>query len=273
MKALLIKYPLASFTAMAFAISWVMWLPVIFSGPEALFWVTFFFILGGMGPFAASLVIIFLSGDQQQSQTFKQRLFLWRVPARWYAVVLLLPIAIVAASCSLLLLLGEGFEISADLPPVWVYPFILLYMGFLGGGLEEPGWRGFALPRLLARYSPAASGLILGVIWAFWHLPLFLAPSLAQKDIPVGLFILTGVALSIIFTWAYLATGGSIPMAIILHAGINAALNWYPMSAETMELFLPVTLVAMLASVLFVLFSGQFRKGLPGGQGQTPGNP
>ncbi len=139
MKSLLVKYPLASFIVMAFAISWVMWLPVIFSGPEAPFWVTFFLILGGMGPFAASLLIIVLSGDDHQSQTFKQRLFLCRLPARWYAVALLLPIAIVAASYFLLLLLGGRFVSSADLPPVWVYPLILLYMGLLRFHCVGPG--------------------------------------------------------------------------------------------------------------------------------------
>lgn len=260
MKSILFKYPFVSFTVMAFVISWVMWLPVIFSGPEMPFWVGIFHILGGLGPLTASLLMISLSGDKEQLQLFKKSLFLWRLPVRWYLIVLLLPIGMVFAAYFVLVLMGETFQsIVVGLPSIWLYPLMLIFMGILGGGLEEPGWRGFALPKLLARYSPVKASLILGVIWACWHLPLFLAPSLAQSNIPVGLFILTGIALSVIFAWSYLATGGSILITIILHAGINAALNWYPLKVSNVEPFLPITIVAILTAVLLIFCSPYLR--------------
>jgi len=258
MKSLLVKHPLLSYTIMAFVFSWVLWIPVVFSGPEMPFWVSIFHNLGGLGPFAAALIMIRSSNNPEESQTFKQRLLRWQLPIKWYAVVLLLPLGIIAASYLALVLMGGSLQGLSGLPPVWAYPLMLLFMVLLGGGLEEPGWRGYALPKLLSRYSPLSASLMLGVVWAFWHLPLFWSSSTSQSSIPLTLFVLTGIGFSVIFSWCYLYTNGSILMAIILHGGINAALNWFPMGTNTVEPFLPITIVVVLVSTVLALLSPQF---------------
>jgi uncharacterized protein len=104
---------------------------------------------------------------------------------------------------------------------------------FMGGPLaEEPGWRGFALPRLQRRYGPLQGTLLLGVLWACWHLPHFLTP--AQHGGPgtgfatfaanFPIFVLLATALAIIFTWVFNHTEGSLLIAILMHTSVNANL-------------------------------------------------
>lgn len=86
---------------------------------------------------------------------------------------------------------------------------------------EEAGWRGFLLPYLLRRYSPVTSSLIVGVIWAVWHLPNFLMPSYPHYGLPFSAFLLMTIAFSMLFTWFHLKTNGSLVIAIIFHAALN----------------------------------------------------
>jgi membrane protease YdiL (CAAX protease family) len=86
---------------------------------------------------------------------------------------------------------------------------------------EEVGWRGFLLPYLLQRYSPMTSSLIVGIIWAVWHLPNFLLPSYPHHGSPFSAFLLMTIAFSMLFTWFHLKTDGSLLIAIIFHAALN----------------------------------------------------
>jgi uncharacterized protein len=87
----------------------------------------------------------------------------------------------------------------------------------LGGAWEEPGWRGYALPLLLRRHSALVASAVLGVIWALWHLPLFLTGLVPWPDAALVF------ALSFVFTAVYLRTAGSVLIAFLLHASINGA--------------------------------------------------
>jgi uncharacterized protein len=258
-KAWMNRYPVLSFAVTAYIISWSLWLPVVLAGPTMPPWVTVFHILGGFGPFAAALIILFVGEDKARIQEYMKSLCRWQLPLRWYISALLIPVGIVLAAMALLLLLNRSLPGLAELPPLWVLPLMLVYMTLLGGGLEEPGWRGFALPRLLGRYQPLTASLILGITWGFWHLPLFLAPSVSQSNIPVSLFMSTGVGLSVLFSWFYLKTEGSTFMAVILHAAFNTMLNWYPLHPAKIEPFLPLTLVVTCIALAIAVFSPHFR--------------
>ncbi len=259
MKSFLVRFPIVSYVILAFTISWTLWLPVVFSGPEMLVAVSVFHILGGLGPFAAALIMLKFSVDHEESRTFKQCLFRWRFPLKWYALVLFMPFGLLVFSYLVLFIIGGSFTGVADLPPLWMYPLLFLYMTVLGGGLEEPGWRGYALPRLLARFNPLTASLVLGIIWAFWHLPLFWSQSTSQGNTPLGLFVLSGVALSVIFTWSYLYTRGSTFLIIILHGGVNTSLNWFPMGENNVQPFLPFTMVVVLIAILLAICSPALR--------------
>src|SRR5215211_3876081 len=104
------------------------------------------------------------------------------------------------------------------------YPPIFLFAG--GPVFEEIGWRGFALPRLQLLHGPLVGSLLLGVLWALWHLPLFLIPSWDTPHgslLDVALFIIWAVAITVIFTWVFNNTKGSVLLAILAHGSVNSA--------------------------------------------------
>jgi membrane protease YdiL (CAAX protease family) len=102
---------------------------------------------------------------------------------------------------------------------LYMLPFTLVTdTGPIG---EEFGWRGFALPFLLRRRPPLAAALILGVIWAFWHLPAFFIPTLTQYKLSFLVFVPNSVALSVIMTWLYRRNGGDMLLMILVHLMAN----------------------------------------------------
>jgi CAAX protease family protein len=103
---------------------------------------------------------------------------------------------------------------------------IYVYVLFLGGALgEEPGWRGFALPRLQTMHGPLLGSLILGPLWALWHLPLFWTPWNELTVFNVVVFVLTTTCLAIMYTWVFNNTKGSVLMAILIHASFNGSVT------------------------------------------------
>jgi uncharacterized protein len=139
--------------------------------------------------------------------------------------------------------------------------FVLLFFGLiganatLGGGLEEIGWRGFALPQLQASLDAFTASLAIGVIWMVWHAPLFVVPGAVQSDLPVLPFVVQGIALAVVFTWLYNSTHGSLLLAVLLHGFFNAWLStvWLlrddidPLTLWVMEILVCVIAVGVVA--------------------------
>jgi membrane protease YdiL (CAAX protease family) len=98
-------------------------------------------------------------------------------------------------------------------------PAILVSTPFQAG--EEIGWRGYALPRLAARFGLARASLVLGVLWAFWHLPQFYIADADSYHQSFGVWAAQVVAMSVAFAWLYARTGGSLLLVMLLHAAIN----------------------------------------------------
>jgi membrane protease YdiL (CAAX protease family) len=112
----------------------------------------------------------------------------------------------------------------AGLRAGWTVPVLLLqvfYQFFSGPFSEEAGWRGFALPRLEAKYNALVSSLILGVVWTFWHLPLFYVPGQAQMSIPMPIYLLLCVSVTTYLTWLYNNTRGSLVITVLGHWAFN----------------------------------------------------
>jgi len=123
--------------------------------------------------------------------------------------------------------------------PGGVNPWVLLVPVFLLGGLlggpfgEEPGWRGFALAKLQSRYSALVASLILGVLWGVWHLPFFFIKGTTQSTTPFLLFALSTVANSILITWVYNHTRGSVLLTLLFHNALNITALYLPLSLWT----------------------------------------
>jgi membrane protease YdiL (CAAX protease family) len=147
------------------------------------------------------------------------RMVRWRVGFRWYAVALLLPVGIaLVATSSNVFLLGARAPSSAELggwSDLFTLFFILLLVPGMGGAWEEPGWRGFALPSLQAGRSALVASLILGAVWALWHLPLLATGQMGGWD------VVNIMGSTIVLTWVFNGTGGSVLIVMLLHAMNN----------------------------------------------------
>jgi membrane protease YdiL (CAAX protease family) len=189
----------------------------------------------------------------------------------WYGVVLLGPVLLYLATLALEVALGGqppslGALIGA-LPTVLIYAALMVV--FVGIG-EEVGWRGYALPALQARYGALLASVVLGTMWALWHLPLFFNPDMFYSNMPFVVQLALQVPLAILFTWVFNSTGGSVLMAILLHAMINASGQlWKAMpeysvepasaaeaAAATTHMNLMFAMVMGVAAVVVVLVYG-----------------
>ena len=199
-------HQIVSFFLLAYAISWSLWGIAALGGGQVVF------LMGGLGPLVSALVIIRISG--RSVREWLRCLLVWRVSPGYYAIALLLPAAIFAVINLILFALGYTLNFSLVLGVAPGYLGTFLMVATVGGGFEEPGWRGFALPRLQARRSPLVSTLLLGLAWGIWHIPLYG---------PVGFVV--PMILAFLYTWLYNRTG-SILLCLLLHASFTPAQNF-----------------------------------------------
>ena len=165
-------------------------------------------------------------------------------PVRWYWFVVALGLypAIILLGNTVSSLIGlPRLAHQATGPWYWLLLdalFMFLYVMVGGGGLEEPGWRGFALPQLLKSYSPLRSSLILAVIWAFWHWPMFWFGYWEGGPLGVLPFVFGTVPLTILFTVIFTRTGGSLPVVIVFHTSFNITSLYLPASTLATSLWM-----------------------------------
>jgi membrane protease YdiL (CAAX protease family) len=159
----------------------------------------------------------------------------WRVGWVWWVVAFGVPLGIVVATTGILVATGGPVDPSRrSVSPALVAVVFLFGLTVSGGLNEEPGWRGFAQPHLNDRYSATTASLVVGVVWAFWHLPYFFIPITPHSGFTlvnqVGWFVGI-VLLSVVLAWAYNNTG-SVLIAMVLHAMANTADVLLPLAPE-----------------------------------------
>ena len=124
------------------------------------------------------------------------------------------------------------------------------------GGNEEPGWRGFALPKMLTSISPLAASLVIGVLWAAWHIPLFFSQAWLGS-MPFAWFLLYTVFLSTIMSWLYLKSSGSVLPVMLFHQATNHVWNYFPMGTDvlptTEDWLVMKTLVYRIAALIILI--------------------
>jgi len=209
---------------------------------------------GALAPAAVGLALTAAREGRRGVGALLGRLLVWRVGPGWYAAALLLPLALAAAGFASLAL-ATGAPARPALSPLGAIAAFAGWM--LAVPLEELGWRGYALPRLQARWSALASGILLGLVWAAWHLPvLLLQPARAPGGAAAGLALFAAgvVVASLLLTWLYNGTRGSLLLTSVFHAAVNAtavALPVPPGNAVTYAVtvtLLGAVLVAALAA-------------------------
>jgi membrane protease YdiL (CAAX protease family) len=258
---------LLAFFVLVFTLTWSMWVPRAAGIPVGVVGQLWTWV-----PAISALLAAGLTGGRAAVGDLGSRLVRWRVGWRWYAVVIFGPAAFSGAVALLYALLGGSWAAAA--PPVLrggtplVFVPLFLLVLFLTDGLgEELAWRGFALPRLLLGYNALVASLILGILWALWHLPLVWTEGAPLHQQPVWLLLLDVTAKSILFTWVFLHTRGSVFLAALLHATTNLFVV-SPVIAEggSMELLLLAAFAKWALVVVVLVVAG------PGlAKGQRPG--
>ena len=245
-------HPLLVFFLLVFALTWMVWVPRAGGVP-----------MGMVGrawtwaPAIAAFLAAALTGGRPALRQLVGRLLRWRVRWHWYVLVILGPAVFSLATTGIYALFGGSW--SAAIPrsleaPVVLLPLFLLILSGTDGLGEEVAWRGFALPRFLAGYSALAASLILGLFWALWHLPLLWTPGVNAQQLPLWLLLLDIPAKSVIFTWVFLHTRGSVLLAALLHGSTNL-FTVSPAESVTGDLLFPVLATAAKWLLVIVLIA------------------
>lgn len=212
------KQPLIAFYILAFAITWLGWAPqAAYSRGLFPFDSIVFFIFGGIGPLLAVFITTRLLNGKSDFLPLFRPLFRWRLHPLWYVVALL---GYPALWIVTLLINGQ---LNTELAKLGT-PFVLLttfLVAFVAAIPEEIAWRGFALPRLQARYPAVVSAIIVGVLWALWHLPLLLNLNNSMSAYPLLPYFLDVIGHSIVYAWLYNNTRGSLLFVTLFHAASN----------------------------------------------------
>jgi uncharacterized protein len=229
------RRPLLAFVVLAYAISWTLWLPGLlgFGGFAVQ-------AAGAFGPAVAAVLVTRWTGGSVRS--WFRSLWRWRVPVRFYLYAIGLPIALFSSMNAVLAVLGE--PVHLDRAGAAALPFLgtFVVVALVGGGQEEPGWRGFALDRFQARHSPLVATLLLGLVWGLWHLPLY------------GLGFVGPMMFVVFYTWLYNRTG-SVLLCVLLHASFTPSLDHLILVDDNLTVDLVILATMLLAAVVLVVLT------------------
>ncbi len=234
---LLTRNPVVTFLLLTYAISWSILSPLLlgldglgllpYSVPPG--FVLLLIILSSFGPtFAALLMTAWIEGGAGVRRLLQQY-GRWKVGTRWYLLVLVAtPIALLGGA----MFLRNPASWQGVAQEGWLilpgYLLNLAVLFFVGGPLgEESGWRGFALPRLQQQYGALTASLLLGIGWALWHLPNFFIPATSTWTGSLWVYVGIALALSVIHTWVYNGTRGSLLLVTLLHAAVDASTRFF----------------------------------------------
>jgi membrane protease YdiL (CAAX protease family) len=261
----IMRHPLAAYLVLAFAIAWLFWVPLALlyeggSDLESLRRSSLVIVLQTLGvtaPLIAAIVVTGLTRGKRSVRRLLGGLKRWRVGLGWYAAaILLIPVLTVIglgvrAAFGVDPVVPEGSALAALLADIgWIgivltFPLQLLVQCFGSPLLEEPGWRGFALPQTRKRMPAAWAALLVGAIWGVWHIPLFLA---LDENLAISFALITmhGFFLG----WLYLNTG-SLLIAVLGHASLGVANNSLSLPEQGV---VQIVLMLALCAVILAFF-------------------
>jgi uncharacterized protein len=232
---------LLGFLLTTFLVSWGLGLgATILIAPDA-------YVLGVFGPAVAALW-----ATRRYEGSFASlwtQILRWRLRLRWYVAAVFGPLLLMLVSWGIYTLPGRVWEVEDPLAPA-LAPVFFLAAFLVAGGPEELGWRGYALPRLQSRWNALVASLILGAVWALWHAPLWFIPGLFFGDLSFPLYAVETVAMAVVFTWIYNSSGGSVLLAMLMHASVNLAAAYMPMEVGPQG----ISAVVWSAGALLVMF-------------------
>ena len=219
--------------------------------------------LGALSSSLAAIILVVVEGRKGGLRELLSRFLIWRVGLQWWAIALFFVAIPSVAALYLFDLLGGPAVDWSGLPPlVTIVPSFILLTIAAGIG-EEFGWRGFLLPRLQTRHNALVSSLIIGGMWAIWHIPLFFIEGF-QHDLQSQAGLLPAIlafsafviASSIWFTWIFNNTRGSVLLAAVMHGASNAWGGYIDVYRGYFGGILTFGVVSLLVTIAIVLLAG-----------------
>jgi uncharacterized protein len=245
---------IVAFVALAFAWSWSISILAQYVMEQSPVLGTILKIASGFGPSIAGIAVVAYCSTGPEFRRWMRRSLNWRVGWRWYAMAFCLPPAIMVLALAFHGALGGAVPTFSAFHHIHLaianFGLVLLVGGPLG---EEFGWRGYAMPALVARWGWRTSSLLIGLVWGLWHLPLFLTAGTAQSSMSMPVFMVNILAGAVVFGWFFARTRGSVLPALVLHTSLNAWAGIFGMvpNASTGRPFALVTgMLVLVAAVL-----------------------
>jgi membrane protease YdiL (CAAX protease family) len=261
---------LLKFFSLTYAVTWTCFIAAavvsgsVASGSPALAGLVGLLLL--LGTFTPSVVALWLTAradGRAGTHAMLRRLLEWRVGAQWYVFAVGYMAAIkLAVALVHRVAIGAWPRFGQEAWYIIVANTVIATVGQAG---EEIGWRGYALPRLAARLGLAQASVLLGLIWACWHLPLFFIPGVDQTGQSFPVYLLMVTALSVAIAWLYGHTNGSLLLAMLMHSAINQTTNIVPsaVTGATNPFALSNSLLAWLTLALLWIGAGYFLVRMP----------
>lgn len=215
-------------------------------------------LLGAFAPSIAALTVTARAEGKSGVLALLRRVAKWQVAGRYYIFALTFTVAI-KLTAAVIIRAATGAWPHFGAEPLILIPFAIAISTPVQAG-EEIGWRGYALPRLASRFGLAWASLILGVIWAMWHLPQFFIRGGDSYGQSFVVFSVGVVAFSVVLAWLYWRTNGSLLLSMLLHAAYNNSKDVVPSTSPgaTSTFSLHASLVAWLSVSLLWLCAAWF---------------
>ena len=240
LKSFMKDHPLISYFTMAYLFTWVLVIPItlsqmglgLFNAPEPLL---FILLLASTysGPLPAALIMVSTIDGKEGLRQLWRRVFQWRVGFGWYLLVLVAYPVVFLAGLSLYVGVTPWVALFEHWQLIFTSYLPVALIGILFPSLgEEPGWRGFALPRLQQKYGPLMGTLILAVLHGLWHLPVYFIPgAILEGPFDLTQFVANTcllITLTFFWTWLFNNTGQSVFFAMFVHGVSNATSGLIP---------------------------------------------
>lgn len=266
---------LLRFFLLTYALTWVCFISVVKmshaprpTAPATAILSGSLLLLGTFAPALMALAVTARDEGRRGVRVLLRRMIQWQVGWRWYLfAVAYMPAVKLSVALIYRLMTGAWPRFGTD---SWyiIVPAIIISTPVQAG--EEIGWRGYALPRLAGRFGFARASLLLGLIWACWHLPLFFVPGADKYGQSFPIWTLQVVALSVAITWLYAGAGGSLLLTMLMHSAVNQTVgiipsaNPNPGNPFTLSVSLVMRLTAMFLWITAAYFLVRMRnvKGL-----------
>ena len=255
------------FFVIAFGWSWLLWLPsVVISVTDnrsLMYWmydvemsvglglIAAGGVLSTFGPLVAAFAITGRTEGRKGVRKLWRRFWNVRLPGVWLLVGFLLPLLLIAVPRLIVVPLGYPLQLAWASQPAVLVGWFFNNLTRSGGISEEFGWRGYALPRLQARWNALVSSLLLGVIWAVWHVPLWFLAGSSQQGSSFWTFLASLVLTSVLYTWLFNNAQGSILVAVVFHAVGNTVSQMFPGSTSNLFYWLVLGLTVVLVVVIY----------------------